>query len=156
MGMITFEAAVLSFIQHLAEDAGSTDTSLQKELAHSISGATSDFEEAETLSKIARWESGFDPKVANCKIKSSRGAVSLFQIMPKDKEHSLKLCSSIDDSAKEALSIIRTAKDWCAPMGYKGADLLEPYVRGKCGKATMLSKMRYGKGDQIKKFMDEG
>ena len=123
-------------------------------MAEAIDNVTDEPWEIETLTKIGWLESGYNPNVANCKIKNSFGARGLFQIVPRDKKEYIISCSNnLEEQAELALSRIRESKLICGRMGVGGADMLSLYTSGfPCFKNNKWSRHRYGDGNKINEY----
>jgi hypothetical protein len=100
--------------------------SVMEETVSAIANETSDLSEAETLIKIARWESGgFRKDIADCRVLGDHGAArGLFQVHPINKEEMVDTCSK--DYRKQvqvALTHLRDSVEVCKMHGYRGSDL---------------------------------
>jgi len=146
--MTKFAQSLILFAKLLAKEV-SGDFDVAEDVAISISNTTTDYEEAETLLKIAKWESHFNKKVFSCEKISKSGAVTIFQLMVSSKEEKENVCKDIDKATAEALSRIRVGKEWCKKLGFKKESLLEPYVSGKCQEASIKTKSRWGSGKKL-------
>ena len=134
------------------------DSEIVEKVAIAVSEVTENYVEAETLIKIARYESGgFREDVANCKVRGDHGkAHGLFQVHPWTKEEQKMLCS--DDFTKQAsvaLERVRESFRMCSRAGLKGSDKLTAYTRGHCSKDGKAARLRYGSGKTIQKYMKE-
>jgi hypothetical protein len=106
--------------------------------------------EAETLVRIAWWESGIRESIVSCRRKSSMGASGAFQVIPRNATEAEQSCSSnLELQARLALSRVRESKTWCANLGVTGADSLGGYTSGKCFKNNKHSRLRYGTGSAL-------
>lgn len=111
--------------------------------------------EAETLTRIAWWESGIREDVVNCKRKSTMGASGAFQVIPRNALEAEQACSSdLESQARIALSRVRESKLLCSRLGITGADLLGVYTSGKCFKNNKHSRLRYGAGSVLSYIMN--
>lgn len=155
-----YEQAIIAFALNLMSLTHSYDYDnlLLENVAKAVAETTQDLSEAETLIKIARYESGgFRMDVAACKIKGDNGAAhGLFQVHPRNKQEAIDLCSSdYRKQAKVALNRVRESAEMCNKFGMKKSDLLTGYTVGKCTKNDKSAKARYGDGSELKKLMLE-
>lgn len=124
-------------------------------LSDSIDNVAEHDWEAETLTRIAWWESGVRESIVTCKRKSSMGASGAFQVIPRNANEAQQACSSdLTEQAKLALRRVRESKTWCANLGITGADSLGGYTSGKCYKNNRHSRLRYGTGSALSYLMN--
>lgn len=132
------------------------DAERVKRAAEGIAAATNEFWEAETLARIARWESGLQPNVADCTVVSSRGARGIFQVIPRNNSEKIDLCSSdVSKQARIALARIRESKAICEKQGLRGADVLGMYTHGTCIRGNQVAAVRYGDGTKLRSLLGE-
>ena len=106
------------------------------------------------LTRIARWESNYDPRVLDCRIKSSIGAAGPFQVLPRSKKEKEDLCSDHTESARLALMRIGESRRQCYYL--PKAEQLAQYATGNCGETgRMLSRMRYSNENIMYKVINE-
>lgn len=128
------------------------DHQVMEDTVEAVAQVTSDFSEAETLVKIARWESGgFRKDVANCKVKGDHGAaLGLFQVHPYLEGDAEQLCSKdYRDQATVALQRVRDSVNICKMHGYQGSDLLTIYTCGHCCARNPHAWLRWGDGKTV-------
>jgi hypothetical protein len=139
--------ALLIFATRLIGTQAHDQTVMENTVA-AIAAETSDLSEAETLIKIARFESGgFRKDVASCKVMGDRNqAMGLFQVHPTSKEEMRKSCSKdYREQVQVALVHVRDSVEICRMHGYRGAALLTIYTNGKCtGKQLNAARLRWG------------
>lgn len=112
--------------------------------------------EAETLARIARWESGLRPEVADCTIVGKLGERGIFQVFPRSASEKIDLCSSdLVKQTRIALGRIRESKKVCERDGLRGSDVLGIYTHGKCIRGNRLATLRYGDGSKLRSFLTE-
>jgi len=125
-------------------------------VAAGIAQVTNVLWEAETLARIARWESGLRPQVADCTIVGKIGERGIFQVWPRSPSEKVDLCSSdLGKQARIALSRIKESKRICERSGYRGADILGVYTHGKCVRGNRLATLRYGDGSKLRSFFEK-
>lgn len=129
---------------------------VMEETVAAIAAETDDLQEAETLIKIARWESGgFRKDIASCKVRGDHGAAQgLFQVHPMNAEEMTDSCSN--DYRKQvqvALAHIRNSIAVCKMHGYRGSDLLTIYTHGQCRSRAPEARLRWGDGKALQKFV---
>lgn len=119
--------------------------------ADSIAAVTDVLWEAETLARIARWESGLRADIADCTTLGKRGERGIFQVMPRTDSEKTELCSSdYTKQARIALFRIRESKKVCEQQGLRGADILGIYTHGQCIRGNRLAAFRYGDGSKLR------
>lgn len=119
-------------------------------VAEAVSSVTSDFSDAETMLKIARYEGGFSQEVANCKTVSSHGAVGAWQIIPTTRSERVAVCEDIVYAAANALMKVQGSREACHwNHKQRGAWELDVYVSGKCDKGRSYSIARWGDGSSL-------
>lgn len=111
--------------------------------------------EAETLARIARWESGLRFDIVDCTTLGKRGERGIFQVMPRSESEKTDLCSSdYSKQARIALFRIRESKKVCEQQGLRGADVLGIYTHGQCIRGNRLAAFRYGDGSKLRSFIE--
>ena len=111
--------------------------------------------EAETLTRISRWESGLRPDVADCTVLGKRGERGIFQVMPRTESEKTDLCSSdLSKQARIALSRVRESKTICEKQGMRGADILGMYTHGTCFRGNHVAAARYGDGSKLRSMLE--
>lgn len=133
------------------------DRSLAGDVAAGIAAATTEPWEAETLGRIAYWESGGMRKdVANCTIIGKLGERGVFQVLPRSVAEQTDLCASdFVKQARVALGRIRESKQVCERQGIRGADVLGVYTHGHCVRGNAIAALRYGDGSKLRSLMKE-
>lgn len=131
------------------------DLVLAKEVATGIAGATTEPWEAETLARIAYWESGGIRKdVANCTIIGKIGERGVFQVLPRSVSEQTAACASdYTVQARLALGRIRESKKICERQGFRGADILGVYTHGHCVRGNAFAALRYGNGSKLRSLI---
>lgn len=130
--------------------------SVMEQTVAAIVEETSDLSEAETLLKIARWESGgFRADIANCRTLGDNGAArGLFQVHPIGKQEYTDTCSKdYRRQVEAALTHLRNSVEICKMHGYRGSDLLTIYTRGQCHARAPEAQLRWGDGKALQKFI---
>lgn len=110
--------------------------------------------EAETLTRIAWWESGFRKEIVNCVIKGKHGDRGAFQIISRNGSEALDACSSdLQIQAKLAISRVRESRTWCEKFGLRQSDVLSGYTVGKCIRGEPKARLRFGDGFVLRSLM---
>lgn len=128
------------------------DYQVMEDAVTAIVSITDDIQEAETLIRIARWESGgFRKDIATCKVKGDHGqAMGLFQVHPFTSSQVIDCCSSdYKDQARVALERVRDSVAICRMHGYRGSDLLGQYTSGRCSSHNVSAYLRWGSGKEL-------
>jgi hypothetical protein len=155
---MTLENALIIFMTKIMGPQTYNDQVL-KETAHAISAVTNDFQEAETMARIARYESGgFRSDIANCKTRGDHGAAfGIFQVHPFTDDEAKKVCSSdLKEQAIVSLNRVRGSFERCARRGLGGSDKLTEYTHGHCHRAKGAddaARLRYGDGKAVEKLV---
>jgi len=133
------------------------DMALAKDVAAGIAGATSEPWEAETLARIAYWESGGLRKdVANCTTVGKLGERGVFQVLPRSVSEQTTACASdYTVQARLALGRVRESKKTCERQGLRGADILGVYTHGHCVRGNAFAALRYGDGSKLRSLIKE-
>lgn len=156
---MTLAEALLSYAMQLMASTNHDmpyNHSVMEETVAGIVAVTEDVQEAETLIKIARWESGgFRKDVASCKVKGDHGAAQgIYQVHPINKEEMTDTCSKdYAKQAKVALDHVRDSVEVCKMHGYRGSNLLTIYTRGQCHAGDFAAKLRWGDGKALQRFL---
>ncbi len=160
--MNTFVAALLMFFNFMASSQFPArmlplDVSLARDVATGIAETTTEPWEAETLARIAYWESGgLLRNVADCTVIGKLGERGVFQVLPRSTSEQFDLCSvDISKQARIALFRVRESKAVCERQGIRGADVLGIYTHGRCLRGNRLAAMRYGDGSKLLLFVKE-
>ncbi len=112
--------------------------------------------EAETLARIARWESGLKPEVADCTVLGKQGERGVFQVKARTPSEKLDLCSSdLAKQARVALARVRESRSECERKGFRGADVLGLYTHGACVRGNRFAAFRYGDGSKLRSFLEK-
>ena len=111
-------------------------------LATAIVEATDDPVRQIVLARIARFESGFDPRVGRCERKGPQGELGFFQVKPIAKGDEKRACGSALEQAKLADAYVTRAAEACP--GNVGADTLAMYTSGTCARGIREAKNRWG------------
>jgi hypothetical protein len=120
-----------------------------------IVAVTTDDWEAETLTRIAWWESGFRKEYVDCTTVNGK-ARGAFQVMPFTHSEVLDACSSnFEIQAKLALGRIRSSRQQCERLGFRGSDVLGVYTTGKCQRNEPLARVRFGDGSLLRSLMNQ-
>jgi len=128
---------------------------MAKNAAAGIAAVTDVYWEAETLARIARWESGLRRDIADCTVLGKRGERSIFQVMPRSNSEKTDLCSSdFTKQARIALARIRESKAVCEKQGLRGADVLGIYTHGECIRGNRIAAFRYGDGSKLRSLLE--
>jgi len=134
----------------------SLDLGVANDAAVGIAAVTTEPWEAETLARIARWESGLRKSVANCTIIGKIGERGIFQVLPRSQAERVDLCSSdISKQARIALERVRESKSVCERQGHRGADTLGIYTHGRCIKGNRFAAFRYGDGSKLRSLIEK-
>jgi len=129
---------------------------VMEETVAAIVAETDNLQEAETLVKIARWESGgFRVDIANCKTRGDFGtAQGLFQVHPINDQEMKDTCSKdYQKQVKVALYHVRNSVEVCKMHGYRGSDLLTIYTRGQCHAGDSAARLRWGNGTALQRLV---
>jgi len=111
--------------------------------------------EAETLTKIAWWESGFRKEYVDCTIVNSK-ARGAFQVVPFTRNEVLDACSSnFEIQAKLARDRLRSSKAQCERAGFRGPDVISVYTTGKCQRNEPFARVRFGDGTLLRSLMNQ-
>jgi hypothetical protein len=125
-------------------------------IIQAIAVASSEDWEAETLTRIAWWESGFRKEYINCTIVGKHRDSGAFQVIPRNHSEALLACSSNhEEQVKLALSRIRESRKLCESNGFRGSDVLSGYTIGKCTRGDSLSRVRFGDGTLVRSLMNK-
>lgn len=134
---------VFLFLASLLPIQGRLDMLLRWETAEAIASVTDDPRDQEILGRIARYESGFDPRVAACLRKGDGGrSLGLFQLQPIETRDAARACGSLVQQAELALRYMRRSAEACP--GNVGADRLAMFVSGTCARGIREAKHRWG------------
>jgi hypothetical protein len=120
-----------------------------------IVAVTTDDWEAETLVKIAWWETGFRKEYVDCTtvVSKARGA---FQVVPFTRAEVLDACSSnFEIQAKLARDRLRSSRAQCERLGFRGSDVIGIYTTGKCQRNEPFAKVRFGDGTLLRSLMNQ-
>lgn len=128
---------------------------MAKSAAEGIAAVTDVYWEAETLARIARWESGLRRDVADCVVLGKQGERGIFQVKPRSESEKTDLCSSdLSKQARIALARVRESKKECERQGFRGADVLGVYTHGQCIRGNRLAAFRYGDGSKLHSLLE--
>lgn len=111
-------------------------------LAAAIVEATDDPIRQIVLARIARFESGFDPRVGRCERKGPQGELGFFQLKPQTPAERKAACGSALEQAKLASRFVARSAEACP--GNVGADTLAMYTSGTCARGIPEAKHRWG------------
>jgi hypothetical protein len=126
------------------------------EILQSISFITTDDWEAETLVKIAWWESGFKKEFVDCTNINKSGARGVFQVIPRNNTESLDACSmNYGIQTRLALNRIRESRKMCENKGFRGSDVLGGYTVGRCVNNEPLARVRFGDGTLLRSLINK-
>jgi hypothetical protein len=124
-------------------------------LLKAIVFTTADDWEAETLVKIAWWESGFRKEYVNC-VTINGKARGAFQVIPFTYGETLDACSSLYEiQAKLALGRLRSSRTQCERAGFRGSDVISVYTTGKCQRGESFARVRFGDGTLLRSLMNK-
>lgn len=120
-----------------------------------IVAVTTEDWEAETLTKIAWWESGFRKEYVDCTTINSK-ARGAFQVVPFTHAEVLDACSSnFEIQAKLARDRLRSSRTQCERLGFRGFDVISVYTTGKCQRNEPLARVRFGDGTLLRSLMNQ-
>lgn len=120
-----------------------------------IATVTTEDWEAETLAKIAWWESGFRKEYVDCTIVNSK-ARGAFQVVPFTRAEVLDACSSnFEIQTKLARDRLRSSKAQCERVGFRGSDMISIYTTGKCQRNEPFARVRFGDGTLLRSLMNQ-
>jgi len=126
-----------------------------KAASEGIAAVTDVLWEAETLARIARWESGLRADVANCATLGKQGERGIFQVKPRTESEKTELCATdISRQARIARDRLRESKKECERVGIRGADILGIYTHGKCFRGNTYVTFRYGDGSKLRSLLE--
>lgn len=129
---------------------------MAEKAATAIAAVTDQLWEAETMSRIVRWESGLRKDVADCTVIGKQGERGLWQVKPRTSSEKTDLCSSdLTKQARIALARIRESKRECERAGLRGADILGIYTHGTCVRGNRYAAFRYGDGSKLRSFIEQ-
>lgn len=111
------------------------------DLAVGITRANSDITRQIVLARIARFESGFDPRVGRCEIKGKDGELGYFQIKPIRPRDAKLACGTTIQQAALANEYVERSIAACP--NNSEADSLAMYVSGTCQKGIVQAKHRW-------------
>ena len=124
-------------------------------ILNAIVAVTIDDWEAETLTKIAWWESGFRKEYVDCTIVNSK-ARGAFQIVPFTRAEVLDACSSnFEIQAKLARDRLRTSRTQCERIGLRNSDVISIYTTGTCQRNEPFARVRFGDGTLLRSLMNQ-
>ena len=146
----------LKLINQYSVGYSKLDEDTFKSLIRSIDTVTQEDWEAETLLRIAYWESRFKKEVVNCTIVGKSGDRGAFQIIPISYSQQLDACSSnYEIQSKLALSRIRESRKVCESKGFRGSDVIGLYTTGKCKSGDSAARLRFGDGTKLRLLINE-
>lgn len=132
------------------------DPAMSARAAAGIAEVTAVPWEAETLARIARWESGLRQNVADCTVLGKQGERGVFQVKARSASEKVDLCSSdIAKQARIALARIRESKVVCERAGFRGPDVLGIYTHGACVRGNRFAAFRYGDGSKLRSYLEK-
>ncbi len=136
---------VLLYTLRLLAHTGDDDLAFRTKLAAAIVEVTDDPQEQRQLAKIARFESNYRRDVGECRKKGDAGEVTAWQILARSDAERARLCISLEEDARIALSRIRESVAACAALPVD--ERLSVYTRGRCSsnEGRRLSRVRYAK-----------
>lgn len=122
---------------------GESDLLFRWDIAHAIVTVTDDPIEQNTLTLIARRESGFRQNVARCERRGDNGkSRGTYQIQPMASADASNACGTPIEQADLALRYVRRSADACP--GNVGPDTLAMYVSGTCTRGLREARERWG------------
>lgn len=124
-------------------------------ILNAIVAVTTEDWEAETLAKIAWWESGFRKEYVSCTVVNSK-ARGAFQVVPFTRSEVLDACSSnFEIQAKLARDRLRSSRTQCERIGLRGSDVISVYTTGKCQRNEPFARVRFGDGTLLRSLMNK-
>jgi hypothetical protein len=124
-------------------------------ILNAIVTLTTDDWEAETLTKIAWWESGFRKEYVTCTVVNSK-ARGAYQVVPFTRSEVLDACSSdFEIQTKLALYRLRSSRTQCERAGFRGSDVISVYTTGKCQRGEPFARVRFGDGTLVRSLMNQ-
>ncbi len=158
MATMTRYNAILSLATTLIGQAqpgfANPDPDALDKITHAIDAVTLEDWEAETLTRIAWWESGFRKEYVNCTVVNGK-ARGAFQVVPFTRAEVLDACSSnFEIQAKLAVSRARSSRSQCERAGFRGSDVLGVYTTGRCQRGEPFARLRFGDGTVLRSLIN--
>lgn len=159
MGGMTKFQALMTIATTLIGQAPSGDANPHKPsldgILKAIVTVTADDWEAETLTRIAWWESGFRKEYVTCTVVNGK-ARGAYQVVPFTRSEVLDACSSdFEIQTRLALGRIRSSRQQCERLGFRGSDVISAYTTGKCQRNDPFSRVRFGDGTLLRSLMNQ-
>lgn len=125
------------------------------ELVNACVEATEDRSERYICIKVARFESNFREDVGRCKIIGKAKDRSAWQIVPRNKDESERLCVSLVEDARLHLERVRESRAACRHLPKQ--EQLALYARGDCEseEGRKLSRHRFPADSEIRRLETE-
>jgi hypothetical protein len=143
-------------ISHAKPGYANPDKNGLNSILTAVAAVTTDDWEADTLTRIAWWESGYRKEYINCTIIGKAGDRGAFQVIPRSHSEAIDACSTdFEIQAKLALSRIRESRKMCEVKGFRGSDVLGGYTVGHCVRNEPLARLRYGDGTLVRSLLNQ-
>lgn len=156
--MTKFQALMFianTLVGHALPGYANPDKSSLDGILNAIVAVTTDDWEAETMTKIAWYESGFRKEYVSCTIVNGK-ARGAFQVVPFTRSEVLDACSSnFEIQAKLAVYRLRSSRTQCERMGFRGSDVIGVYTTGKCQRGEPFARVRFGDGTLVRSLMNQ-